>query len=194
MPSPRRAEVVRETGETRVRVEVSLEPGEARVSTGYRFLDHMVETLLYYMGASGVVEAVEKKPVDDHHVVEDVALALGEALRRIAAQAPIARFGFWAMPMDEALALVAVDVSGRPGAFVEAGFTREYIGDVAAENIPHFIQSLASSMRATIHARVLAGSNNHHVAEALFKGLGKALGQALSLTDKTPSTKGVVEL
>lgn len=190
----RSARVARETGETRVEVEVSLAPGEARVETGLRFLDHMLETLLYYMGARGRVAVVEKKPVDDHHIVEDTALALGEALRSIAVSSPVARFGFWLMPMDEALALVAVDISGRPGAFLELRFTREKVGDVATENIGHFIHSLASSMRATIHARLLAGENNHHMAEALFKGLGKALGQALSPSPRIVSTKGSLDL
>lgn len=190
----RSARVLRETRETRILVDIVLEPGEARVSTGIGFFDHLVETLLRYMGARGVVEAVDKRGFDDHHVVEDTALALGEALRRAISGGAIKRFGYAIVPMDEVLVLAAVDVSGRPGGYVELGFTREEIGGLALENIAHFVVSLASSLRATIHLRQLVGGNNHHLAEAAFKALGFALREALAEAGETISTKGEVRL
>jgi len=190
----RSSRIVRETRETRIVVDIVLEPGEARVSTGIGFFDHLLETLIRYMGARGVVEAVDKRGFDDHHVVEDVALALGEALRRAIEGTGIRRFGYAIVPMDEVLVLAAVDVSGRPGGYVDLRFTREEIGGLALENVEHFIVSLASSMRATIHVRMLSGGNNHHLAEACFKALGLALRDALSPSNETISTKGEVRL
>ncbi len=183
--------VERETLETRVRVELRLEPGSIRVETGIGFLDHVTETLIYYMGASGVFTVEEVKRVDDHHVAEDLYLALGEALRR-ASGTGIARFGHAIIPMDEVLALAAVDVSGRPGSWVRIPFTREYIGGLSTEVIPHMVQAMASTMRSTIHIEVLRPGNNHHMAEASFKALGAALGQALRETGRVFSTKGVL--
>jgi imidazoleglycerol phosphate dehydratase HisB len=191
---PRKARVVRETRETKIIVDIVLEPGDAKVSTGIGFFDHMLETLLRYMGASGSVEAVDKRGFDDHHVVEDTALALGEAIARAIGSAGIKRFGYAIVPMDEVLVLAAVDVSGRPGAYVELPFTREEIGGLALENIPHFVSSLASAMRATIHVRAIAMGNNHHLAEAAFKALGMALREALAPSAETISTKGEVRL
>ena len=185
--------VSRETRETRV--ELVLDPlggGGARVETGIGFLDHMVETLAYYAGWSLEARVEEVRRVDDHHVAEDLMLALGSAIRRWLDSRGwrVARFGWAAVPMDEALVLAAVDVSGRPGAWVELGLRRESIGGLATENIPHMIWSLASASLTTIHVRRLSGSNDHHVAEAGFKALGMAFRQALQPVEGLVSTKG----
>jgi len=190
----RRVRVVRETRETRVAVDVALEPGSVKASTGIGFLDHLLETLLYYAGLSGTVEAVDKRGFDDHHVAEDTALALGEALRRLVEGTTISRYGYAVVPMDECLVLAAVDVSGRPYFSVELPFTRSEVGGLATENIVHFIRSLAYSLAATVHVRALAWGNNHHLAEAAFKALGLALSQALTPSSRGWSLKGRVRL
>ena len=188
----RSAEIVRETLETRVEVKVALEgSGEARVDTGIGFLNHLVETLLYYAGVKAEVLVEEKRRVDDHHVAEDLALALGEALRRAAGD-KVARYGYAVVPMDECLVLAALDYSGRPGAYVELPFTRSEVGGLALENVEHFITSLASTLKATIHVKALRAGNNHHLAEAAFKALGMALGRALAPAGRIVSTKGVL--
>ena len=188
----RSAEVVRETLETRVEVRVVLDgSGEARVRTGIGFLDHLVETLLYYAGVDTEARVEEKRRVDDHHVAEDLALALGEALRRAAGDR-VARYGYAVVPMDECLVLAAVDYSGRPGAYVELPFTRGEVGGLATENVEHFIASLASTLRATIHVDTLRAGNNHHLAEAAFKALGMALGRSLRASERVVSTKGAL--
>ncbi len=192
----RRARVERKTKEVFVRIDVDLDGDEVdsiNVNTGIPFFDHMLETLLYYMGATGSIEAEELKKVDDHHVVEDVALALGEALRS-AAGARVRRFGHAVIPMDEVLVLAAVDYSGRPYSVFQGSFTRETIGGMSTEMVPHFYWSLASTLKASIHVIVLRSGNNHHVAEASFKAVGASLGQALERSNRVFSTKGVLDV
>ena len=188
--------VERRTGETvvRVRLEVGVgEPG-GRVVSGIGFLDHMVETLAFYAGWRLEAEVREIRRVDDHHVAEDLMLAVGAALRRWLDGVGwrVSRFGWAVVPMDEALVLAAVDVSGRPGAWVRLGLRRESIGGLATENVPHMVWSLASSALLTVHLRRLAGVNEHHIVEAGFKALGLALRQALRPVGSVVSTKGVV--
>lgn len=189
-------ELVRETRETRVRLRLAVGAEEpyARVATGIGFLDHMVETLGYYAGWRLEASVEELRRVDDHHVSEDLALAIGAALRRwLEARGwRVARYGWALVPMDEALVAAAVDVSGRPGAWVELGLRREMIGGWATENIPHFVQSLASASLITIHVRRLAGVNEHHVVEAGFKALGMAFRAALAPVERLVSTKGSI--
>ncbi len=176
-----------------VRVEVLLEPGPVKVETGYAMLDHLVETMVFHAGWSVSLEARELRRVDDHHVAEEAALALGEAIRA-AAGTRVRRFGHAIVPMDEALVLAAVDYSGRPGAWVRLGLRGARVGDLAGENVEHFIASLASSMRSTIHVRRVAGFNPHHVAEAAAKALGLALAEALRPSDRVPSLKGALDV
>lgn len=178
-------------------MDLDLDARELRgvsVSTGVPFLDHMVETLAYYAGWGLEARVEEAKRVDDHHVAEDLALALGEAVARAVASGGyrVARFGHAIVPMDEVLVLAAVDYSGRPGAWVDLPFTREEVGGLATENIPHFVWSLASASAMTVHVRALQGGNNHHLAEAAFKALGMALRQALAPSAAVVSTKGVI--
>ncbi len=187
-------EIYRRTRETEIYVRINIdETGEVQVNTPYRFLNHLVETLLFYAGFSGVVEARELKPVDDHHVVEDVAICIGQAVSKaLGDRGNIARYGWAIVPMDDACALAAVDLGGRVYVYTNYSYRREKIGDVATENILHFYVSLAQHLQATIHVHVLAGLNEHHIAEASFKALGMALGQAVKPCERVLSTKGEI--
>ncbi len=191
---PRSAVFERRTKETEVKVELSLEPGDVSVDTPIKFLNHMVETLIFYMGASGRVKAVDLRGFDDHHVVEDVAIVLGLTLdKALGDRVGLARFGWAIVPMDDALALASVDLGGRVYFMFKGSFTRDTVGDMATEMVPHFIRSLASSLRATIHVNVMWGENNHHIAESIFKALGLAIGQAIQVKGSgVQSLKGVL--
>jgi imidazoleglycerol phosphate dehydratase HisB len=190
----RQAVVERRTRETEVRVELRLEPGDIKVDTPIRFLNHMLETLIFYMSASGSINAVDLREFDDHHVVEDVAIVLGMAIdKALGDRVGIARFGWSIVPMDDALALVAVDLGGRSYFAFDGGFGRYMVGDLSTEMVPHFIRSLADSSRATIHVRLLNGENDHHKIEAIFKALGLSLRQAMQvISDQAMSLKGVL--
>ncbi len=189
----RRAEVDRETKETRVKVRVNLDRAAPPfVRTGLHFFDHRLGQLASHGGFALELTARGDLEVDEHHTVEDSALALGEALRRaLGDKLGIARYGF-VLPMDEAEAAVVMDLSGRP--FVEFGgrFNRAAVGKFPTELVPHFFRSLADSLRATIHVSV-RGENAHHMIEACFKGMGRSLRQAIRLEgQELPSTKGLL--
>ncbi|WP_069807436.1 imidazoleglycerol-phosphate dehydratase [Vulcanisaeta thermophila] len=188
----REAHFERSTRETRVKVRVSLTPGEVRVSTPVRFFNHMLETLIFYMGASGEVYAEDLRGFDDHHVIEDVAIALGTALdKALGDRIGIRRFGWSLVPMDDALALTAVDLGGRAYWVFRGSFTKGVIGDMTSSMIPHFIRTLATYLRATVHVEIKWGEDDHHIAEAVFKSLGLSLGMAMELiNDRVMSTKG----
>jgi imidazoleglycerol phosphate dehydratase HisB len=190
----RQAVVERRTRETEVRVELRLEPGDIKVDTPMRFLNHMLETLIFYMGASGSINAVDLRGFDDHHVVEDVAIVLGMAMdKALGDRVGIARFGWSIVPMDDALALVAVDLGGRSYFVFDGSFSRDTVGDLSTEMIPHFFRSFADSARATVHVKLLGGENEHHKVEAIFKALGLSLRQAMQIVgDQVMSTKGVI--
>jgi len=190
----RQAVVERRTRETEVRVELRLEPGDIKVDTPIRFLNHMLETLIFYMGASGSINAVDLRGFDYHHVVEDVAIVLGMAMdKALGDRVGIARFGWSIVPMDDALALVAVDLGGRSYFVFDGSFSRDTVGDLSTEMIPHFIRSFADSARATVHVKLLGGENEHHKVEAIFKALGLSLRQAMQIVgDQVMSTKGVI--
>ncbi|MFQ3677676.1 MAG: imidazoleglycerol-phosphate dehydratase HisB [Fimbriimonadaceae bacterium] len=179
----RYAEVDRETAETRVQVVLDLDGGTRQdVSTGVPFLNHMLALMAFHGRFDLGVTAEGDLDVDDHHVVEDVGIVLGQAFRA-------------AMPMDEALVLVAVDVSGRGAVYFDVPWQREKLGALATENVREFLKGLATHAGITIHVRKLAGENDHHVCEAIFKGLGRALREALSPSDRAgiPSTKGKLD-
>jgi len=190
----RQAVVERRTRETEVRVELRLESGDIKVDTPIRFLNHMLETLIFYMGASGSINAVDLRGFDDHHVVEDVAIVLGMAMdKALGDRVGIARFGWSIVPMDDALALVAVDLGGRSYFVFDGSFSRDTVGDLSTEMIPHFFRSFADSARATVHVKLLGGENEHHKVEAIFKALGLSLRQAMQIVgDQVMSTKGVI--
>lgn len=195
----RRARLERETAETKVILELALEgTGQAQVDTGLGMLDHLL-TLLAWHGLFDItIEAKGDLKVDPHHTVEDVALALGKALREaLGDRRGIQRMGHAIIPMDEALAMVAVDLGGRGYAAVEASFSTERIGELPTELIHHFLASMALEAQMNLHARVLHGLNDHHKAEALFKALARALDAATRLDERIPerppSTKEVIE-
>lgn len=196
IPMPRMGKVERQTGETEVRVELRLDgEGAADVETGIGFLDHMLTALAKHGRFDLQLACEGDLEVDDHHTAEDVALALGAALdRALGERRGVNRFGHAFAPLDEALARVVVDFSGRPSAHVDLGFRRERLGDIATENLTHFFVSLAMTARMTLHVDLLKGENDHHRAEAAFKALALALRHAVA-TDgsaEVPSTKGVL--
>ncbi|MEK0082492.1 imidazoleglycerol-phosphate dehydratase HisB [Geminicoccaceae bacterium SYSU G07066] len=196
IPMPRTARIERRTGETDVRVELVLDgDGQSDVETGIGFLDHMLTALARHGRFDLQLNCEGDLEVDDHHTAEDCALALGAAFdRALGERRGIRRFGHAYAPLDEALARVVVDFSGRPSAHVDIGFRRERIGEIATENLTHFFVSLATTARMTLHVDVLKGENDHHRAEAAFKALALALRQAVSSdgSGEVPSTKGVL--
>ena len=193
---PRIAEIQRETRETRVVAKVNLDgSGEAQVSTGIGFLDHMLTALSRHGGFDLELTCEGDLAVDCHHTAEDCAMVLGRALSQaLGDRAGIGRFGDSLVPMDEALARAAVDLSGRPWPAVDLGLKRESIGNIATENITHVLNTLAIELGAAVHVDVLKGENDHHKAEAAFKALALCLKKAFALTDdgRVPSTKGVL--
>lgn len=170
--------VVRETKETTIRVVLCRGAGDVRAATGEPFLDHMLVTLGRY---AGIDLAVEARGDLRHHLIEDVAIALGAGLASFVPPS-CARYGDRVVPMDEALVHVAVDVGGRP----------YYAGRLPSSLYDHWFRSFADNARATVHVRVLRGRDRHHVVEAAFKALGLALRQALAEGDEVFSTKGAV--
>lgn len=189
----RRAHVVRETRETRIEARVDLDSSEPLVArTGIGFFDHMLEQLGKHGGFSLQLECAGDLVVDEHHTVEDCALALGEAMRRaLGDKRGIGRYGF-VLPMDESRAQVAIDLSGRAFAVFEGRFGRDQVGGLPTELVPHFFRSLGESLGAAIHLSV-TGENSHHMVEACFKATGRALRQALRRDGSDmPTTKGVL--
>ncbi|HLQ08502.1 MAG TPA: imidazoleglycerol-phosphate dehydratase HisB [Steroidobacteraceae bacterium] len=189
----RRAQLVRETNETRVEVRVDLDAAlPLQIGTGIGFFDHMLAQLARHGGFALELSCRGDLHVDEHHTVEDCALALGQALRRaLGSRAGIARYGFL-LPMDEAEARVAIDLSGRAFAQFSGHFPRETVGALPTELVPHFFRSLAEALGAALHVSV-TGENTHHMIEACFKGVGRALRQALQREGtELPSTKGIL--
>jgi imidazoleglycerol-phosphate dehydratase/histidinol-phosphatase len=187
------ASVARRTRETDIRVRVDLDAeGPARIATGIGFFDHMLEQVSRHGGFALDLECQGDLGVDEHHTVEDCALALGQALRQaLGDKLGIARYGFL-LAMDEAEAQVAIDLSGRAYFVFEGAFAREAVGGLPTELVPHFFRSLADSLGCALHLRV-RGENSHHMVESCFKGVGRALRQALRVEGRTlPSSKGVL--
>jgi len=189
----RMATVARKTKETDIKVEVRLdEELPIRVATGIGFFDHMLEQVAKHGGFSLQLSCSGDLHIDEHHTVEDCALALGQALKvALGDKRGIQRYGFL-LPMDEALARVAIDLSGRPYFVFEGAFGRDQVGQLPTELVPHFFRSLAETLGAAINIQV-SGENTHHMIEACFKGVGRALRQAIRVTDtQLPSTKGTL--
>jgi imidazoleglycerol-phosphate dehydratase/histidinol-phosphatase len=191
--SERTAEVVRNTNETRIRLRVNLDSTQvAEVSTGIGFFDHMLEQISKHGGFRLMLDCEGDIEVDEHHTVEDVAIALGTALRSaLDAKIGIGRYGF-VLPMDESEAAVSIDLSGRGVFRFEGRWPRDFVGGLSTEMVEHFFRSLAESMGAAIHLKV-TGENTHHMVEGSFKAVGRALRQAFARTGgDLPSTKGVL--
>jgi imidazoleglycerol-phosphate dehydratase/histidinol-phosphatase len=191
--TPRTARVERTTNETAISVAVNLD-AETPIanSTGIGFFDHMLDQLAAHGGFALELGCRGDLHIDEHHTVEDCALALGEALdRALGDRRGIGRYGF-TLPMDESLAQVAIDLSGRPAFVLHGAFPRESVGGLHTEMVSHFFASLAQKLRCAIHI-TLSGDNTHHLVEACFKGVGRALRPALAQGEGgTPSTKGML--
>jgi len=192
----RKAIVTRKTAETNIKMELNLDgSGQFEISTGIKMFDHF----LAQMAKHGVFDIKLSASGDDqHHVVEDVAIALGEAFNQsLGKKQGLTRMAHAVVPMDEALAAVAVDIGGRAYSVVEIPFGAANIGDLETDLVRHFLVSLASQARINLHASVLPGPNDHHKAEALFKALGRALDSATRVDERIvgriPSTKEVIE-
>jgi imidazoleglycerol-phosphate dehydratase / histidinol-phosphatase len=189
----REAVVQRQTQETRIDARVKLESETApEISTGIGFFDHMLAQLAQHGGFELQLAAAGDLDVDEHHTVEDCGLVLGEVLRKaLGDKRGIGRYGF-VLPMDEARASIAIDLSGRPFSDFTGRFPRDRVGELPTELVPHFFRSLSQSLGAAIHVEV-RGENTHHMVEACFKGVGRALRQALRIEGQTlPSTKGIL--
>jgi imidazoleglycerol-phosphate dehydratase len=189
----RTARIERRTAETSVTADLQVDgKGTTDIRTGIGFLDHLLTALARHARFDLTLSCDGDLQVDDHHSAEDTALVLGQALdQALGDRRGIARFGWALAPLDEALARVAVDLSGRPYAAVDLGLKRETLGALAAENVPHVLRSFATAARITLHADVLKGENDHHRAEAAFKATALALRQAVAASgfDDVPSTK-----
>lgn len=193
LDQPRTGSVLRETRETRIRVSVDLDAEQpVSVHTGIGFFDHMLEQIAKHGGFALTLNCAGDLHVDEHHTVEDVALALGSALRQaLGDKRGIARYGF-VLPMDEAWVQVALDLSGRACLVFKGKFPRPEVGQLPTELVPHFFRSLSDSLGANLHITV-RGDNTHHMIEACFKGLGRTLRQAVARTGQSlPSTKGTL--
>ena len=192
--SSRRATIRRHTNETKIDITLNLDgTGVHQISTGLRFFDHMLEQIARHGLIDLDIKCQGDLDIDEHHTIEDVGIALGQALSQAYGdKRGIDRYGF-VLPMDEARATVALDLSGRPYLVFNASFTRDYVGDVPTDMIEHFFYSLATHMQATLHLDVL-GSNDHHKVEACFKGLARALKQSIEynprISGQIPSSKG----
>lgn len=195
--SGRIGSIERATSETSVSVEVNLDgTGVADVQTGIGFLDHLLTALSRHSRIDLTLRCTGDLEIDDHHTAEDCALALGGAIgRALGERRGILRFGSAYAPLDEALARAVIDISGRAHSEIDLGLTRERLGQLATENVGHFLTSFASNASLTLHVDVLRGRNDHHRAEAAFKATALALRAAVGHSgyDDVPSTKGVLE-
>jgi imidazoleglycerol-phosphate dehydratase len=193
---PRTANIHRKTNETDIRLKLNLDGrGKALVSTGIRFLDHMLELVARHGAFDLVVHARGDLDVDQHHTVEDVGITLGEALQKsLGSKRGILRAGYFLMPMDETLAAAAVDLGGRPYCVVKANIAAKRVGDFQVELMEDFFQGFAQAAKANVHLRALYGRSSHHQVEAVFKAFARALRFAVSrdkrLRKILPSTKG----
>lgn len=193
----RGAEVRRETRETRVTCRLNLDgSGQVRVSTGVGFFDHMLDQLARHAFWDLDLTAEGDLQVDAHHTVEDSGIVLGQALdRALGDRAGIARFGSAHAPLDESLAMAVVDLGGRPYCVVQAGFSRERLGDFDTQLVAEFFRALSTHARAAIHLNLLYGDNAHHQVEALFKAAARAFAEAVRVDPRVQgvrSTKGVL--
>jgi len=195
---PRKATIHRRTNETDIRLKLNLDGlGKARIATGIRFFDHMLELVARHGAFDLRVDARGDLDVDQHHTVEDVGITLGEAvLKALGSKRGILRAGYFLMPMDETLAAAAIDFGGRPYCVVNAKIEAKRVGDFQVELVEDFFQGFAQAAKANVHLRALYGRSSHHQVEAMFKAFARALRFAVSrdkrLRKILPSTKGLL--
>ena len=194
----RRALIDRRTTETQIALSLALEgKGKYKITTGIRFLDHMLELFTKHGGFDLTVKATGDLDVDQHHTVEDLGIALGEAVSTaLGNRKGINRAGYFVMPMDETLAVVALDLGGRPHTTVDLHKVTARVGDLQTELVHDFFEGFAMAARANVHVKVLYGRSSHHKIEAVFKAFGRALRVATAkdkqLARMLPSTKGLL--
>ena len=194
----RRARIERHTTETQITVRLGIEgQGRYEVSTGIRFLDHMLELVARHGAFDLRIDAAGDLDCDQHHTVEDVGIALGEAVAKaIGSRRGINRAGYFVMPMDETLGVAAIDLGGRPHAVVDLRLRVRLVGDLQSELLHDFFEGFALGARANVHVKVLYGRSSHHQVEALFKAFARALRVACDKDDRMakrlPSTKGLM--
>lgn len=189
------AQVNRKTNETEISIEIDLDGnGNKSIKTEVGFFNHMLELFSFHSGIDVNIEASGDTDVCDHHLVEDTGIALGYCLKEaLGNKSGIKRYGTFYVPMDETLAMVSLDISGRPYLHFEADFKRENIGGFSVEMVKEFLRAFAFNAGITLHVRVLYGENDHHKIEAIFKALGRALKEAKEVAgDGIPSTKGAI--
>ena len=185
----------RQTGETQIQITLNLDgSGISKINTGIGFFDHMLTLFSFHSKVDLDISCQGHLEVDGHHTVEDVGLLLGKCiLEALGDKKGIERYGMSYLPMDETLARVVLDLSGRPYLIYECTYERFDLGQMDVQNIREFFKSLANTLKVTLHMSVLYGENDHHKAEALFKGFGRALKDAIRISgDVLPSTKGVL--
>lgn len=194
----RKASLQRDTKETQIKMSLAVDGhGKYKVSTGIRFFDHMLELFAHHGGFDLTLKATGDLDVDQHHTVEDVGIALGQAfIKALGDKKGILRAGYFVMPMDETLAVAAVDFSGRTAHVIETKVTVRLVGDLQSELVYDFFEGFARGANANVHLKVLYGRSNHHKIEALFKAFARAL-RAACWRDKRmakliPSTKGLI--
>lgn len=190
----RKKKLSRKTNETDITIFLNLDgEGKSQINTGIEFFDHMLDSFARHGLFDLEVEAVGDLGIDDHHTVEDIGILLGEALNEtLGNKKGIRRMAHALIPMDEALAMVALDLSGRSYTILDLPFKNVKVGELSTENVGHFLESLAQNGKLNLHARC-EGENDHHQIEALFKALARALHDATRVTHESiPSTKGVI--
>ena len=191
----RMAEVKRQTKETDIEVKLVVDgEGKADVSTGIGFLDHMLITLARFSLLDIFLKAKGDLYVDQHHLVEDIGICLGQALdKALGERKGIKRFGFAIAPMDEALVLTSIDISGRGGFWKDFSLKKTKVGGFETETVEEFFRQLAFNARITLHLKLLSGDNLHHIIEAIFKSFALALREAVKIEgEEIPSTKGMI--
>lgn len=193
----RQSKIQRVTGETDIKLDLCLDgTGSAAINTGVPFIDHMLTSFTKHSGFDLELHATGDLDVDAHHTVEDVGICLGQAIQEaLGDKNGISRYGHILLPMDESLALVAVDISGRGYLAFNVPIPSARVGNFDTELVEEFMRALAINARLTLHLKLLAGNNTHHIIESVFKGLGRAMRSAVEIKDPArgvPSTKGVL--
>lgn len=195
----RSGRVSRETSETLIDIELVLDgTGKSKIDTGIAAFDHLLGAFSKHGLFDLTVKAKDLKPIDGHHIFEDVGIVLGNALKKaLKDKKGIRRFGYSIIPMDDALSLVSLDISGRGVVKTKMRFSRKELGDLPVDLLAHFFQSFGQNSGVNLHARTLIGQDDHHKAESLFKAFGLALRQAVEIDDRRsseiPSQKGVLD-